>query len=71
MATKRKKKSTSVGVEAPSGGDNDWRARDDLNTVTRSLEIIKDSTRFRAAKSEAKRQSESLARIGRLKGVKI
>ena len=51
--------------------DDDWRARSDLDTLTRSSEILKDTTRFNAAKKEAKRQSDSLARIGRLKGVKI
>ena len=60
---KRKK----VMTEAPAV-DKNWQARNDLDTLSRAQEIVKDTTRFKQAKAEAKKQQESLARIGRLEG---
>lgn len=72
MAKKRKaKKSTMSEAPASIGSDDSWRARDDLSTVQRAHEIVKDTTRFSAAKAEAKRQRESLDRIARLEGKKL
>jgi hypothetical protein len=70
MAKKRSKKSKGQDATMPAMDDN-WRARNDLDTLSRAQEVIKDSSRFRAVKSEAKRQQESLARISRLEGKKL
>jgi len=67
MAKKRKKQAETC---APTM-DKDWQARNDLDTISRAHEIIKDTGRFKSAKAEAKRQSESLARIQRLEGKKL
>lgn len=69
MAKKRTKKSTSSEVAMPS--DDAWRARDDLHTIQRAHEIVGDTKRLSAARSEAKRQRESLDRIARLEGKKL
>lgn len=72
MAKKRKaKKSTMNEAPASIASDDSWRARDDLSTVQRAHEVVKDSARFSAAKAEAKRQRESLDRIARLEGKKL
>jgi len=63
-----KKKRT--GIAMPDSPD-DWRARDDLHTLSRAEEIRRDSERLSAAQKEADRQRESLARIRRLKDVKV
>jgi hypothetical protein len=69
MAKKRKK---GAEVSMPAGSiDDSWRARDDLSTIQRAHEIVADTKRFGAAKSEAKRQKESLDRIARLEGKKL
>jgi len=72
MAKKRKgKKSAMNEAISTMPGDDSWRARDDLSTVQRAHEIVKDTARFSAAKAEAKRQRESLDRIARLEGKKL
>lgn len=72
MAKKRKgKKSTEMDAPAMASTDDSWRARDDLSTIQRAHEVVKDSGRFSAAKAEAKRQRESLDRIARLEGKKL
>jgi hypothetical protein len=71
MAKKRAKKAKSEAPGAMCSLDENWRARNDLDTLSRMQEIVKDSGRFRAAKSEAKRQQESLSRISRLEGKKL
>ena len=67
MAKKRKKVEGACGPTV----DKEWQARNDLDTISRAHEIIKDTARFKSAKAEAKRQSESLARIQRLEGKKL
>lgn len=67
---RKKKRTTDVDIAAPSV-DKDWQARSDLDTLSRAQEIIKSSPRFTAAKSEAKRQTESLKRIARLEGKRL
>ncbi len=47
---------------APPGKD-DWRAKDDLSTLTRAEEIRRDSGRHRAAKKEGKSQIKRLSGI--------
>lgn len=73
MATKKRKSKKSADLGAPSmaSTDDSWRARDDLSTIQRAHEVVKDSSRFSAAKAEAKRQRESLDRIARLEGKKL
>ena len=66
---KRKRKSSAIAIDIP--GDDDWRARDDLSTLTRAHEVLGDTGRLAAMKKEAKRQTESLARISRLEGVNL
>lgn len=63
--TKKRSKANAPAMDIAS--DDKWRAQDDLRTIERAHEIIHDKGRLTAAQSEAKRQSESLARIARLK----
>jgi hypothetical protein len=72
VAKKRKRKQD--GSNAPiavDGIDKSWRARDDLQSLQRAREILDDTGRFRAAKSEAEKQKASLERIARLEGKKL
>lgn len=69
-ANKRKGKASNADMPAASIDDS-WRARDDLSTIQRAHEIVADTKRFGAAKSEARRQRESLERIARLEGKKL
>lgn len=74
MAKKRKGKklTETMGTPGYNVAESDkWRAEDDLRTVQRAHEVIADSKRFSAAKSEAKRQKDSLDRIARLDGKKL
>lgn len=73
MAAKKRKKKSPELAGAPSMNvtDDAWRARDDLSTIQRAHEVVKDTSRFSAAKAEAKRQQDSLARITRLEGKKL
>ena len=67
MARKRKR---STGADAPMI-DKDYRARSDLDTLTRAEEVKADRARLTAAQKEADRQRASLSRIERLKDVKL
>jgi len=69
-AKKRKGKQLDEAAAMPVADDR-WRARDDLHTIERAHEVVSDSSRLKAAKSEAKRQKESLDRIARLEGKKL
>jgi len=74
MAKKRRKSSgkmtEAMGTPALAMDDK-WRAEDDLRTLERAHEVTRDSSRFSAAKAEAKRKRESLDRIARLDGKKL
>lgn len=67
---KKRKKSNEVSMPGASIDDS-WRAKDDLHTIQRAHEIVGDTKRLNAARSEAKRQRESLERIARLDGKKL
>jgi hypothetical protein len=71
MMKKRKGKNAGEVASSPFPSDDAWRARDDLRTIQQAHEVIRDSSRFKAAKSEAKRQKESLDRIARLEGKRL
>lgn len=73
MSKKRKKKAAATDAPKALSGieDKSWMARNDLETIQRAHEIIKDTNRFRAAKAEAEKQKKSLDRIARLDGKKL
>lgn len=68
MAKKRKASSMPAAMPAE---DDSWRARDDLHTLQRATEITGDTSRMKAARTEADRQKRSLERISRLEGKKL
>ena len=45
-----------------------YDSRNDLETIWRAQEILRDADRLAAAKTEAARQSDSYNRLARLKG---
>lgn len=56
-------KPAKAKVPTMDKGENDWRARDDLATLTRAEEIKSDSKRARAVEREASRQLKQLAKL--------
>lgn len=70
MKKKKGKKAELEGAASPSI-DKDWRARSDLDLLTRAHEVLDDSPRFNAAKREAEKQKKHLERIARLKDQRI
>jgi len=65
MKKRTTKKSTSVGGAYPIE-DQSWRARDDLSTLQRAQEIAADRARLSAAKREAGKQQQALAKVHKL-----
>lgn len=60
MARKRK---PSTVQPVNMMGDESWRARGDLDTLSRAEEIKGDKKRLAAARAEAKRQMKGLSSI--------
>lgn len=59
-----KKNNTIIQASRPSKSEeNKWRAEDDARTLMRAEEIKRDPTRIKAARSQAKKQMEELARV--------
>jgi hypothetical protein len=58
-----KKKSKGSTIPSPVAMDNRWRAESDLRTLRDAEEIKADSSRVRAAKSEAKKQMNALSKV--------
>lgn len=59
-----KKSNTIMAVSRPSKAEeNKWRAEDDARTLMRAEEIKRDASRIKAAKAQAKKQMEELARV--------
>jgi len=74
MAAKKSKTKMKDVMGTPAidiAEDERWRAQDDLRTIQRAHEVVRDSARFKRAKAEAKRQKESLDRIARIDGKKL
>jgi hypothetical protein len=68
MMAKRKKKDDAVLGLMMS---DDYRAKDDLSTLTRAHEVIADLPRMKSVRAEAARQRAALERIERLEGVNL
>lgn len=58
-----KRKSKSAEMNLAPMGDESWRARGDLDTLSRAEEIKGDKKRLAAARAEAKRQMKGLSSI--------
>lgn len=54
-------KASNKAISAPSV--DDWRAQDDMRTLTRAAEIQADKARMSAARREAEKQVKALSSI--------